>query len=177
VGTVITGVVVVLTTTLSSATGGPDTPAIAVLSVLASSIAASLSNVGLSVHVVIINALVAITVATVFSGLFLFSLGALRLGKWLRFVPYPVVAGFLAGSGVLMIAGGLLRQTSVYRQTAELTFTRPLMFLNSLLPCSSRFSSESCARRKSEASASAGPKHAWECGEPSREAVEKAVHF
>jgi sulfate permease, SulP family len=106
VGTVITGVVVALTTTLSPATGGPDTPAIAVLSVLASSIAASLSDVGLSVHVVIINALVAITVATVLSGLFLFSLGALRLGKWLRFVPYPVVAGFLAGSGVLMIAGG-----------------------------------------------------------------------
>jgi len=34
-GTVITGVIVALTTTLSPATGGPDTPAVAVLSVLA----------------------------------------------------------------------------------------------------------------------------------------------
>jgi SulP family sulfate permease len=41
-GTVVTGLVVALTSTLSPAGAGPDTPAIAVMSVLAGSIAAAL---------------------------------------------------------------------------------------------------------------------------------------
>jgi len=114
-GTVITGVIVALTTTLSPATGGPDTPAVAVLSVLAGSIATTLSAVGVSNDVIVVNALIAITVGTVISGIFLYGLGALRYGQWLRFVPYPVVAGFLAGSAVLMIAGGaeVITQTNL----------------------------------------------------------------
>ena len=114
-GTVITGVIVALTTTLSPATGGPDTPAVAVLSVLTGSIAATLSAAGVSGDVIVANALIAITVGTVISGLFLYGLGALRCGQWLRFVPYPVVAGFLAGSAVLMIAGGaeVITQTNL----------------------------------------------------------------
>jgi len=105
-GTVVTGVIVALTTTLSPATGGPDTPAVAVLSVLAGSIATTLLASGVSNDVIVVNVLIAITVSTGISGIFLYGLGALRCGRWLRFVPYPVVAGFLAGSAVLMIAGG-----------------------------------------------------------------------
>ena len=105
-GTVVTGIIVAATTTLSPATGGPDTPAVAVLSVLTASIADKLVASGLSSEIIVINALIAITVSTVISGAFLYGLGVLRLGQWLRFVPYPVVAGFLAGSGVLMITGG-----------------------------------------------------------------------
>jgi sulfate permease, SulP family len=114
-GTVVTGVIVALTTTLSPATGGPDTPAVAVLSVLAASIADTLTASGVSTDIVIINVMIAITVSTVISGVFLYGLGALHLGQWLRFVPYPVVAGFLAGSGVLMVAGGaeVITQTNL----------------------------------------------------------------
>ena len=114
-GTVFTGVIVALTTTLSPATGGPDTPAVAVLSVLAGSIAGTLSALGVSNDVIVVNALIAITVSTVISGVFLYGLGALRFGQWLRFVPYPVVAGFLAGSAVLMVAGGaeVITQTNL----------------------------------------------------------------
>ena len=32
-------------------------------------------------------------------------LGRLHLGQWIRFVPYPVVGGFLAGTGWLIIRG------------------------------------------------------------------------
>jgi SulP family sulfate permease len=114
-GTVITGVIVALTTTLSPATGGPDTPAVAVLSVLAGSIATTLSASGVSSDVIVVNALIAITAGTVISGSFLYGLGALRCGQWLRFVPYPVVAGFLAGSAVLMMTGGaeVITQTNL----------------------------------------------------------------
>ena len=114
-GTVITGIVVAVTTTLSPATGGPDTPAVAVLSVLAGSIAETLSASGVNSDVIVVNALITITIATVISGIFLYGLGALRFGQWLRFVPYPVVAGFLAGSAVLMITGGaeVITQTNL----------------------------------------------------------------
>jgi len=80
-GTVVTGIIVAATTTLSPATGGPDTPAVAVLSVLTASIADKLVASGLSSEIIVINALIAITVSTVISGAFLYGLGVLRLGQ------------------------------------------------------------------------------------------------
>jgi SulP family sulfate permease len=106
-GTVVTGVVVALTSTLSPASAGPDTPAVAVMSVLAGSVAAALAAKGASNEAIILNALVAISVSTLFTGVLLFGLGALRLGQWLRFIPSPVIAGFLAASGWLLITGGV----------------------------------------------------------------------
>ena len=93
-GTVVTCFVVALTSTLSPADAGPDTPAVAVMSVLAGSVAAALAAKGASNQAVIINVLVAISMSTLFTGILLFGLGALRLGQWLRFVPYPVIGGF-----------------------------------------------------------------------------------
>ncbi|HZB04187.1 MAG TPA: SulP family inorganic anion transporter, partial [Actinomycetota bacterium] len=52
--------------------------------------------------------LVAITmVATLVTGLFLLVLGRLKLGNLVRFVPYPVIGGFLAGTGWLLFKGGV----------------------------------------------------------------------
>ncbi len=44
---------------------------------------------------------------TVFSGLFFILLGVLRLGGLARFLPYPVMGGFLAGTGWLLAKGGV----------------------------------------------------------------------
>ena len=90
-GTVVTCLVVALTSTLSPADAEPDDPAVAVMSVLAASVAAALAAKGASNQAVIVNVLVAISVSTLFTGILLFGLGALRLGQWLRFVPYPVI--------------------------------------------------------------------------------------
>jgi SulP family sulfate permease len=106
-GTVVTGIVVALTSTLSPADAGPDTPAIAVMSVLAGSIAAALAAKGATTEAIILNVMVGISVSTLFTGFLLFGLGALKLGQWLRFIPYPVIAGFLAASGWLLITGGV----------------------------------------------------------------------
>jgi SulP family sulfate permease len=32
---------------------------------------------------------------------------AVRLVRWVRFIPYPVIAGFLAASGWLLMTGGI----------------------------------------------------------------------
>jgi SulP family sulfate permease len=80
---------------------------VAVMSVLAGTIAAALAAKGASNTGIIINVLFALSLSTLFTGVLLFAVGALRLGQWLRFIPYPVVAGFLAASGLLLITGGI----------------------------------------------------------------------
>ncbi|HAH66606.1 MAG TPA: hypothetical protein DCL72_14300 [Rhizobiales bacterium] len=106
-GTVVTCVVIALTSTFSPVVGGPDSPAVAVMSVLASSIAAALAAKGANNDAIILNVLVALSVSTLLTGILLYGTGALKLGQWLRFIPYPVIGGFLAGSGLLLITGGM----------------------------------------------------------------------
>ena len=106
-GTVVTCVVIAVTSTFSPVIGGPDSPAVAVMSVLAASIAAALAAKGASTPTIIVNVLVALSVSTLLTGILLYGVGALRLGQWLRFIPYPVIGGFLAASGILLITGGM----------------------------------------------------------------------
>jgi SulP family sulfate permease len=52
-----------------------------------------------------ITVLAAIATSTLLVGLILFFLGAYKLGNIVRFTPYPVIGGFLAGSGWLLLTG------------------------------------------------------------------------
>lgn len=52
-----------------------------------------------------ITVLAAIAASTLLVGLALFFLGAYKLGNIVRFTPYPVIGGFLAGSGWLLLIG------------------------------------------------------------------------
>lgn len=51
--------------------------------------------------------LAAVSLATAVTGLFLYLLGRLKLGRLVRFIPYPVVGGFLAGTGWLIAEAAL----------------------------------------------------------------------
>ena len=59
---------------------------------------------------VFLSALAAIMVATVLCGVVLLVIGSRRRGDLIRFVPYPVVGGFLAGTGWLLVQGWDLRR-------------------------------------------------------------------
>ena len=48
-----------------------------------------------------------LALATMMAGLFLFAIGALRLGGLIKFIPYPVVAGFTSGIAVVIAVGQL----------------------------------------------------------------------
>jgi SulP family sulfate permease len=52
----------------------------------------------------VVLAIVATSLAT---GLFFLLLGVFKVGSLVRFLPYPVMGGFLAGTGWLLVAGGL----------------------------------------------------------------------
>jgi sulfate permease, SulP family len=53
------------------------------------------------------SAIAGILVATVLCGVVFQRLGSRRRGDLIRFVPYPVVGGFLAGTGWLLFRGGI----------------------------------------------------------------------
>jgi len=56
---------------------------------------------------IVTTIVVACLVSTVLSGVVMFLLGTFRLGRLVRYVPYTVTGGFLAGTGWLIFFGGL----------------------------------------------------------------------
>lgn len=43
--------------------------------------------------------------ATLMAGVFLTLMGALRLGSYIKFIPYPVTVGFISGIAIILLAG------------------------------------------------------------------------
>jgi SulP family sulfate permease len=79
-----------------------DSPAV-LLAVMAAGLAGSLA--GAQPEVRLITVLVAIAVTSLLTGFFFLALGFFKLGALVRYVPYPVVGGFLAGTGWLLVQG------------------------------------------------------------------------
>ena len=57
--------------------------------------------------------LVAIGMSTLLTGIVFFALGRFRLGSLIRFIPYPVIGGFLAGSGWILSQGSITVMTGL----------------------------------------------------------------
>ncbi len=47
--------------------------------------------------------LIAMSLAGIFCGLFQILFGIIRIGKYVRYIPYPVLSGFMSGIGVIII--------------------------------------------------------------------------
>lgn len=84
--------------------GSVQDAAAAVLAVLAGTTA--LATFGGSQRA-FLSVVAATLVVTVLTGVTFLLLGVFKLGNLFRFVPYPVVAGFLAGTGWLLAKGGV----------------------------------------------------------------------
>ena len=76
-----------------------------------------------------LGVMAAIAVVSLVTGLFLFLLGRLRLGNMIRYIPYPVIGGFLAGSGWLLVRGAWRVMTG----RALTLETLPLLFRSDVL--------------------------------------------
>ncbi len=101
----VVGALVALTSSYRGAIAIPQDRIAPILGLMAGNIVARMPDappeqLGLTV-------LAAIALVSLVTGLFLYALGALRLGNLVRYVPYPVIGGFLAGSGWLLVLGGL----------------------------------------------------------------------
>jgi SulP family sulfate permease len=81
--------------------------AIATLAVITSMPASATSTQSLATVIVMIAG------STLLTGFFFILLGTFKLGGLVRFLPYPVIGGFLAGTGWAMITGGVSFMTNV----------------------------------------------------------------
>jgi len=61
---------------------------------------------GVPVESAFATTVVFVGATTIVAGAVVYATGVLKLGNLARFIPFPVVAGFLAASGVLLIRGG-----------------------------------------------------------------------
>lgn len=55
----------------------------------------------------------AMLLTAIFTGIVLFLLGSLKLGGLIRFLPLPVVSGFLAAVGIALLVGGITTMTNI----------------------------------------------------------------
>ncbi len=80
-------------------------------SVPAAAMAGIIGAIGAAVagdeHSILATAVTAVAITTLLVGASTYLLGAFRLSSFIRFIPFPVVAGFLAGSGWLVFVGGI----------------------------------------------------------------------
>jgi SulP family sulfate permease len=86
--------------------GGPDGSTSAVTAALAAAMAERLLARGQGADL-LHPVLIVIAIATALTGLLLCALGLTRAGRAIRFVPYPVVGGFLGATGWVMFAGAI----------------------------------------------------------------------
>lgn len=107
IGAAVGCVAIALVSSLPPAMAGPRNPPLAVASVAASGLGASVLHQGGDAPTAIAHVLVALSLATLATGLLMWGLGRWRLAASLRFVPYPVIGGFLAASGWFLVIGGL----------------------------------------------------------------------
>src|SRR5882757_1612106 len=59
-----------------------------------------------------------LAVATLMAGVMLIAMGALRLGALIKYIPYPVIAGFTSGIAVIIFVGQLRELLGLPMQSA-----------------------------------------------------------
>jgi sulfate permease, SulP family len=118
-GAVAIGVVMTLTSSYPGTVALPQDKTAAITALMVASIAASLPP-GASGEVLLATVVTAIVVGSVLTAIAFLALGALRLGGLVRYVPYPVVGGFFAGTGWLLLDGGVGVLTGHSLHPAEL---------------------------------------------------------
>jgi SulP family sulfate permease len=100
----VAGFVVAVGSSLPFSIAGPDSSTSAVTAALVGAVAQHLAAAGASDRL-LVAALIVMPMSSALTGLLLCGLGVARGGRAIRFVPYPIVGGFLGASGVLMVSG------------------------------------------------------------------------
>ncbi len=106
IATAIIAIVIALGSTFPIAVGGPETSTAAVTAILATSVVEHITATDPSAHL-LGPVLLTLSAATIITGLALCSLGLTRIGRAIRYVPYPVIGGFLGATALLIALGGV----------------------------------------------------------------------
>ncbi|TYL85421.1 SLC26A/SulP transporter family protein [Bradyrhizobium cytisi] len=98
--------VIGLGSSLPFAIAAPDSSTAAVTGILAASLVEHIEAANLSAPL-LSPVLITLGLSTVLTGIVLCGLGLTRMGRAIRYVPYPVVGGFLGATGLLIALGAI----------------------------------------------------------------------
>ncbi len=102
----VTAAIVAARSSLPFAIAGPDPTTVAVTATLVTALMARLAEQGLPDDLLAPVAII-MALSAALTGVLLFGLGLARAGGAIRFIPYPVIGGFLGASGCLMVSGAV----------------------------------------------------------------------
>ena len=103
---VVVGLVVALGSSFPGMVATPQDSPAAITALLAAATAAAMPAAATSGEL-FVTVVVAIGLTTTLTGVFFLLLGHFKLGGLVRFLPYPVIGGFLAGTGWLILRGSI----------------------------------------------------------------------
>ncbi len=98
--------VIALGSSLPFAIGGPESSTAAMTGILASSVVERLAAAD-SLAPPIMPVLITLGSTSILTGIVLCGFGLTRMGRAIRYVPYPVVGGFLGATGCLILLGAI----------------------------------------------------------------------
>lgn len=103
IGAMVSGVIMTRYSSYKNVISQPQDGPTVLISVFAAVYASEKAPPDLAVAII----LATVAVASIFTGLVFYLIGQWRLGLLVRFIPYPVIGGFLAGSGLLITLSAL----------------------------------------------------------------------
>jgi len=110
--TVVMAGIVALTSSLpGSVSATQDSPA-AILALITATIAATMPATATSEEL-LLTIIATLAFSTALTGVFFLALGFFNLGSLIRFIPYPVIGGFTAGTGWLFVQGAVRVMTDM----------------------------------------------------------------
>jgi sulfate permease, SulP family len=119
--------VIALGSSLPFAVAGPDSSTAAMTGILVSSLVERMLAADPAAPL-LAPVLITLSLSAIVTGLALGGFGLTRLGRAIRYVPYPVVGGFLGATGLLILLGGIRVITGMPVQLATLgQFANPLI--------------------------------------------------
>jgi len=110
-GSLVMGLVVTISSSMSSIIVVPQDLPSAILAVIAATVVTTLS--AHDPENIFGTVVAAMMLASLITGGAFWLMGRFNLGQHMRFIPYPVIGGFLGGTGWLLILGGISVMTSV----------------------------------------------------------------
>ena len=129
VSCVVTALVISLTSSMRVNIGGPDSNAAAFLAGVVAGVASSVRADGGSPQTLLLTVLIAIALCSLVTGIVLYAIGSSKRSSSLQFLPYPVLGGFLAGTGYLLLAGAFRVMTGESLQWHTLVLLTHLHWL------------------------------------------------
>src|ERR1700722_6091621 len=123
--------VIAVGSSIPFAVSGPESSTAAMTGILASSMVERLVAADPAAPL-LAPILITLAIATILTGLVLCCFGMTRMGRAIRYVPYPVVGGFLGATGCLILLGAVRVITGERLQFATLGQFEDLLTLSKL---------------------------------------------